>query len=311
MFDFPGERLVRPLFAALIASLRAGKVRQRYRVLGGMSPLMPLTQGQAVGLEDALLRRGFEVPVEVCMRYSHPFAAEAVERLLARGARGIIGLPLYPQYSQSTSGSSLLALRHAAQRLSPGLPCREISHWCDDPEYHMALARRILACRERMGDVEGVGLLFVAHSIPVRFVLKGDPYVGHVEMTVSGTLEALKKETNGCLPWWLAYQSQVGPVNWVGPTVSQVLELILDEGVRSVVVAPVSFVSDHLETLYDIDLHYRRQAFELGFERFERIESLNTSDDFVSALADRVIKEFGQELFRRNTDESPRADGMS
>jgi ferrochelatase len=311
MFHFPGERLVRPLFAILIAALRAGRVRQRYRVLGGTSPLMPLTQAQAVGLEAALLQRGFDVPTEICMRYSHPFAEEALERLLARGARGIIGLPLYPQYSHSTSGSSLLALRKAAERMDPGLSFQEITHWCDDSAYHTALAKRILACRERMGDVEGAGLLLVAHSVPVRFVLRGDPYVEQVEVTVAGVVEALKKQASERLPWWLAYQSQVGPVNWVGPTVSQALETILDKGFRSVVVAPVSFVSDHLETLYEIDLHYRRIAFELGFERFERIESLNASDDFISSLADRVIKSFGQELSKQDREESPRADRMS
>ena len=311
MFDFPGERLVRPLLATLIAALRAGRVRQRYRVLGGTSPLKPLTQAQAVALEAALLQRGFDVPVEICMRYSHPFATEVVERLLARGARGIIGLPLYPQYSHSTSGSSLLALRQAVERLCPGIPCREITHWCDDPEYHAALARRILACRERMADVAEVGLLLVAHSIPLRFVLRGDPYVEQVEMTVTGIRDALKRQAGELLPWWLAYQSQVGPVNWVGPTVPQVLETILGDGLRSVIVVPLSFVSDHLETLYDIDLQYRRHALELGFERFERIESLNASDDFVSVLADRVIKVFGQELSKQDTDESPRADRMS
>jgi len=298
MFRFPGERLVRPFFAALISSLRAGRVRRRYRVLGGTSPLLQLTREQAAGLEGALLNRGYSVPVEVCMRYSHPFSAEAVGRLQARGAGEIIGFPLYPQFSHSTSGSSLLALRQALKGLRPGLSFREITHWYDDPDYHAALGRRILACRERFVGEEGVGLLLVAHSVPERFVLEGDPYVEQVEKTVTGILNVLDRETNAHLPWLLAYQSQVGPIRWVGPTVEQALEAMLGDGLRSVIVAPVSFVSDHLETLYDIDLLYRRQAIEMGFERFERVESLNASDDFVDLLAGLVIRRFEEVLSR-------------
>lgn len=296
MFRFPGEKRVRPLFAALIAGLRAERVRQRYRVLGGTSPLLPLTEGQAKGLEAALLQRGYAVPVEVCMRYSHPFAPEAVERLAARGVRNVVGLPLYPQYSDSTSGSSLRALHRATEQHRPRLSCQEIRSWFDDPAYHAALARRILACRQKWEGVEHIGLLFMAHSVPVRFVLRGDPYVQHVEKTVAGVLDVLNRQAGPALPWMLAYQSRVGPVKWVGPTVLEALEAFLGEGIRSVIVAPVSFVSDHLETLYEIDLHYRRLALELGCERFERIESLNASDDFTALLADRVIGACGNEL---------------
>jgi len=154
-------------------------------------------------------------------------------------------------------------------------------------------------------------LLFVAHSVPIRFVRRGDPYVEQVQRTVAGVLDALHRQTDERLRWLLAYQSQVGPVKWVGPTVPQALATLLGEKIRSVIVAPVSFVSDHLETLYEIDLDCRRHALERGFERFERIESLNASDDFISVLADRVIKGFGCELAETERNESPRADGMS
>jgi ferrochelatase len=310
MFHFPGERLVRPFFAALISNLRAGRVRRRYRVLGGTSPLLRLTQEQAAGLEEALLERGYSVPVEVCMRYSHPSSAEAVGRLRARGAGEIIGLPLYPQFSHSTSGSSLLALRKAVEGLRPGPSLQEITHWYDDPDYHAALGRRILACRERLAREEGVGLLLVAHSVPERFVLRGDPYVEQVEKTVAGILDVLEREASAHLPWLLAYQSQVGPIRWVGPTVEQALEAMRGDELRSVIVAPVSFVSDHLETLYDIDLIYRRKAIEMGFERFERTESLNASDDFTSLLAGLVINRFEESLSRSEKNEDPRVGGM-
>jgi ferrochelatase len=310
MFHFPGERFVRPFFAALISSLRAGRVRRRYGVLGGTSPLLQLTQEQAVGLERALLERGYSVPVEVSMRYSHPFSTQAVARLQARGAGEIIGLPLYPQFSHSTSGSSLLALRQAMQGLGSGVSFREITDWYDNPDYHAALARRILACRERLAREEGVGLLFVAHSVPERFVLRGDPYVEQVEKTVRGILNVLERETSAHLPWLLAYQSQVGPIRWIGPRVEQALEAMLGDGLRSVIVAPVSFVSDHLETLYDIDLIYRRQALEMGFERFSRTESLNGSDDFTDLLAGLVINRFEEALSRSERNQDARMGGM-
>jgi ferrochelatase len=309
MFHFPGERLVRPLFATLISSLRAGRVRRRYRLLGGTSPLLRFTQEQALGLEGALLERGYSVPVEVCMRYSRPSSSDAVGRLRVRGVGEIIGLPLYPQFSHSTSGSSLLALRQAAvQGLRPGLSYREITHWCDDPDYHAALGRRILACRERFAREQAVGLLLVAHSVPERFVLRGDPYVEQVEKTVTGILNVLDTETSVEFPWLLAYQSQVGPIRWVGPTVELALEAMLGDGLRNVIVAPVSFVSDHLETLYEIDLLYRRQAIEMGFERFERTESLNASDDFVDLLAGLVVNRFEETLSRSERKEDARTD---
>ncbi len=289
MFSFPGEGLVRPLFAALISTLRAGRVRRRYRILGGTSPLLQLTRNQAVGLEAALRARGYDVPVEVCMRYSRPFSSEAVERLRARGAGAIVGLPLYPQFSHSTSESSLIALTEAIRDHCPGMPMKAIRYWCDDRGYHRALAGRILACRRALAPEQEPGLLFLAHSVPERFVLRGDPYVEQVERTVAGVLDALRTESSEVLPWMLAYQSQVGPIKWVGPTVPQAMEAMLADGVRSLIAAPVSFVSDHLETLYDIDLEYRRNALELGFEGFERIESLNAGDDFLSVLAGLVI----------------------
>jgi ferrochelatase len=310
MFRFPGERFVRPFFAALISTLRAGRVRRRYGVLGGTSPLLRLTEEQAAGLQKALLRRGYSVPVEVCMRYSRPFSWEAVERLRARGVDEIIALPLYPQFSHSTSGSSLVALREAAQGLRPAPSVLEISDWYDDPDYHAALGRRVLECREKLAHEKGTGLLLVAHSVPERYVLQGDPYVEQVEKTAAGILDVLDREKIPDLPWMLAYQSQVGPIRWVGPTVEQALEAMLGDGLRSVIVAPVSFVSDHLETLYDIDLIYRRRAIEMGFERFERTRSLNADEDFVDLLAGLVIRRFEGSLSRTGENEDPPADGL-
>ena len=311
LFRFPGGKFSRTLFAALISSLRAPRVHGRYRILGGVSPLLDITRKQASALEAALSGRGLEVPVEVCMRYSRPFAEEATERLLARGADRILGVPLYPQYSMSTTGSSLRALQVAVSKLAPHTNCENLPYWYDDPGYLEALAGRILACRGKIREQGRSGLLFLAHSIPVRYVQEGDPYVDQVQGTVEGVLREIKKHDSKTRPWFLAYQGQVGPVPWVGPPVRQVVRRMVDEGIVEAVVVPVSFVSDHLETLYEIDLQYRRLALEMGMITFQRIESLNDGQDFIRALADLIVRRInkmqnGQDLV--GTD-SPGAGG--
>jgi len=289
IFEFPGGRRLRPLFAGLVASLRASRVSQRYRILGGTSPLLSITRMQASALEAALRAKGSPAIVEVCMRYSRPFAQEAVARLVARGADEVIGFPLYPQFSKTTTGSSLGDLKGAVERISPGMTYREIPYWYEDPFYQTALVRRILACQNKMSNKEEAGLLFLAHSLPVRFVERGDPYIDQVQATVEGILQGLKRESNESLPWFLAYQGQVGPVKWVGPPVPRTLKTMVDLGIRRAIVVPVSFVSDHLETLYEIDLEYRRHALEIGMVQFERVASLNAREDFIAVLADIIL----------------------
>ncbi len=293
IFEFSGGRWFRTMFASLISTLRAPQVRQRYRALGGLSPLLAHTQKQALVLEQSLAEEGFDAPVEVGMRYSRPFISEAVRNLVNRGAEGIIGLPLYPQYCRSTTGSSLLALKESAEIICPDFSCRDIFHWCENSGYHTALARRIQASLNKFQSQEKVTLLFMAHSIPVRYVQKGDPYIDQVKITVEGVLQALKREGLDGIPWYLAYQSRVGPVKWVGPTVMEVLRTMMAKGLNRIIVVPISFVSDHLETLYEIDLHYKRLALELGVQRFERIESLNAGKDFIKTLAEQIVQSFG------------------
>jgi ferrochelatase len=288
IFRFPGGSLSRPLFAGLISTLRAPRVRRRYQAIGGVSPLLEITKRQATGLENVLLDRGTPIPVEVCMRYSHPFSREAVGRLRQRGAKQIVGVPLYPQYSSTTTGSSLRALREALWAVCPEVPLREIKHWFDDAAYQTAVAERILTCLDNLRTTRKTGVLFLAHSIPERFQREGDPYIDQVRETVAGIAKLLRERGRGTVPWFLAYQGQVGPVRWVGPTVREGLQAMMCEDVLGAVVVPVSFVSDHLETLYEIDLEYRRLAFEVGMKTFVRIPPLNADGDFIRALADLI-----------------------
>jgi len=288
IFRFPGGRAARPLFAGLISSLRAQRVRARYRAIGGVSPLLEITRRQAEALEARLGIRGTPMPVEVCMRYSPPFSREAVRRLRMRGADEILGVPLYPQYSSTTTGSSLRDLRGAAAQICPAVPVREIRHWHEDRGYQEIVAGRILAGLDAASRGFRTGVLFLAHSIPERFCREGDPYIEQVRETVAGIVDILARRGPRAVPCFLAFQGQVGPVRWVGPTVQEGLRTMLCQGIPGALVVPVSFVSDHLETLYEIDLEYRRLAFEMGMRSFDRIPSLNADEDFIEVLAARV-----------------------
>ena len=291
IFRFPLGSILQTPFALLVSSLRAGKVKRLYQQIGGGSPLGEITQRQASALEMDLSSRGYAFPVAVAMRYWKPDTLEAIERMLDRSVDRIIALPLYPQYSRATTGSSLHLLETVVKGSGSSLSVRAIESWCSHPGYLACIAGRIEKALDQVGYGPHTALLFVAHSLPQRFVQEGDPYVQEVERTVQGTLSLLAAQaTCSTIPWYLAYQSRVGPVQWVGPPVEEVLHQMIDQGHHKIVVIPVSFVSDHLETLYEIDIQYRNMASRCGASVFERIEALNDAPDFIQCLADLVIR---------------------
>jgi ferrochelatase len=282
----PGGPILQPAFASLIAFARSGRVAKRYRRIGGGSPLRRLTEEQAAALERELARAGGDPShVGVAMRYTQPGAATALSRLREAGERRVIALPLYPQECDATTGSSLADLEYARARVAPEIDILSIRSWHLHPGYIEALAERIretLVLLEPAERSEAV-LLFSAHSIPVSLERRGDPYVPQIRETVAAVLERL----GGDRPWHLGFQSRTGPVQWVGPGTDELIRGEL-KGARAVVVVPVSFVSDHIETLYEIDLLFGGYARAAGIRRFVRCESLNTSPRFIRALADIV-----------------------
>lgn len=293
----PGGPALRRRAAWLLSRLRLRKAARRYRAIGGGSPLGEITQRQARALEKTLADRGHPMPVSVAMRYWRPCADEAVAHMAEKGIGSIVALPLYPQYSTATTGSSLAALKKAvAEGDACGIDLLEIESWCDHPGYLACVATRIeraLALTE--GPPGRVAILFVAHSVPVRLVKRGDPYVSEVERTVRGVVGLLDKALDTGrfrqgLHWEIAYQSRLGPVAWVGPRVEDVIQRMIDKGWRSLMAVPVSFVSDHLETLYDIDVVYKNFAYRRGVTHFVRIEPLNDAPDFISCMADLVTE---------------------
>jgi ferrochelatase len=291
LFHFPLGRLLQTPFALLVSTLRAQKVRRRYHEIGGGSPLGEITLRQAKALEKGLESHGYYIPVAVAMRYWRPDTMQAVEEILHKNAERIIALPLYPQYSRATTGSSLHLLEAVVKEYGSGLVVQVIRSWWNHPGYLRCMALRIQRALDRIGSDSHVGLLFLAHSLPLRFVHEGDPYVEEVEKTVQSILSIVIEEYLGStIPWYLAYQSRFGPIRWVGPSVEEGLKQMGAEGCRKIAVVPVSFVSDHLETLYDIDILYRRLAYRYGISAFERIEALNDAPDFIQCLTDLVIQ---------------------
>ncbi|MDW7711894.1 MAG: ferrochelatase [Deferrisomatales bacterium] len=274
----PAPAFVRRPLAWWIAKRRAPRSAENYRAIGGRSPLGEITRAQAKALEAEL---GPGYAVTVAMRYWHPRAAEAARAVQASGARAIVALPLYPQFSRATSGSSLADMERAlAEEGLDGLPREVIRSWEDFPPYVSALA----ACvREALEGLEGATVLFSAHGLPVKLIEGGDPYLGHVQATVAAVMTHLPG-----VPYRLAFQSRTGPVRWLEPSVADELAALAGQGVKRVVVVPVSFVSDHIETLHEIDVEYRELAESLGFEVFRRSPSLNTRPSFVRALAQLV-----------------------
>jgi len=275
-----GPALLQKPLAWLISRRRAPKSRDIYSRIGGGSPLRSITEAQAATLEKALCAHG-DYRVTAAMRYWPPTAETAMDSLLRLGVTRFIALPLYPHYSRATTGSSLRDLRRAHANIAPGLPLLEIPSWPDQPLYIAALAEKIRQGANLFGS-EPFQLVYSAHSLPTSFIRDGDPYVKEIHRTIA----ALEKATG--LSGKLCYQSRSGPVEWLSPATSEVIATLAGEGCRNILMVPISFVSDHVETLYEIGMLFREQAKSLGL-RLEMTASLNTDPQFIDCLKDLVL----------------------
>jgi ferrochelatase len=282
LIRLPAGALLQKPFAALISVLRAPKVRLNYAQIGGKSPQLEWTTRQVEGVARAL---DADVRPYVAMRYWEPRADEAVQRMRADGIERAVVLSLYPHYTGATTGSSLNDFARAVKLHHPRLRYTVIREWYNWPGYLDALANRVREGLEKFHEMsrDEVTILFSAHALPQKFIDRGDPYLEHVQATVRGVMERI-----GDHPWTLAFQSRSGPVQWMEPDTVEELDRLGAERVPGVLIVPVSFVSDHIETLQEIDFEYRLHAEKVGIPRFERAPSLNAHPDFVSALADLV-----------------------
>lgn len=311
IIPLPGGPALQGFWARFISTVRTPKVRTKYAEIGGGSPLLKWTRRQAQGLVGLLNGddRGAEqgpsgtsqalgdphfagVPqrdgrfiAALGMRYSPPTATEALEYLKGQGCRRVVVLPLYPQECVATTGSSFKDLEKALQLHGNAFEMTTVRSFHTHPLYLQAMTERIREGLKLFSEGEPV-VLFSAHGVPIRIVETGDPYVRHVRETVDGLLGLLGDDIG---EYRLAYQSRTGPVRWTEPGTDEVLQELGRSGKRSVLVVPISFVSDHIETLHEVDIEFREVAEKAGIEYYHRAPSLNDSPAFMQALRDIVL----------------------
>jgi ferrochelatase len=269
-----GPALLQKPIAAMIARRRAPSSTANYKKIGGGSPINRITGDQARALERLLADDG-EFMVRPCMRYWHPFADTVLKEMKRAGVERLIALPLYPHYSRATSGSSFYDLRQQIQKLKLEIPLKEISSWPTQPDYIDCLVSRINEGAARLGDP--VEIVYSAHSLPTQFIDEGDPYVRELEMTIKAVEARTGRKGHLC------FQSRSGPVQWLEPSTPDMLKTLADRGCTNILMVPISFVSDHIETLYEIDMLYREQAKQLGM-RLESTPALNDDPVFIRGL---------------------------
>ena len=287
IIDFPFSRIGRRPLAKLISSTRAKKASQHYASIGGGSPIRKFTERQAAALEAQLMREGVDARCVVAMRYWHPFTAEAIEQLEEARVDHVVLLPLYPQYSRTTTGSSLNEWRRrwADTDSKKKAPTSCVEAFYRNPIYIESFVDRVNESLSQFPDPQTVELVFSAHSVPVSVIEKGDPYQRQIEETVELVMN------QGAWPnsHRLCYQSKVGASRWLQPSLHTTLRNLAAGKIRDVCVIPISFVSDHVETLGEIDHCAREEARLLGIERFAMTQGLNDSPKFIQALADCVL----------------------
>ena len=289
IIDFPFARIGRKPLAKLISTTRARKVQHHYATIGGGSPIRRFTERQARRLEVDLTNQGLDARCFIAMRYWHPFTSEAIAQLESAQCDEVVLLPLYPQCSSTTTGSSL----NEWERLFHGnIPVHNVGAFYQHPMYLDAVIEKIEEALARFPKPERAEIVFSAHSVPMSVIAKGDPYQRHVEETVR-----LLMERGGWRnPHRLCYQSKVGASKWLQPSLHRTLHDLAAEKVREVCIVPVAFVSDHVETLGEIDHEAREEARRLGITQFEMSAGLNDSPKFISALAQLVTDALGEEV---------------
>ena len=283
---------VRKAIAYTIATLRRKTSEGYYRQIGGGSPLRRLTEEQARALAEEFKRRGKTVQTFVGMCTWHPFMSEAVTEIEKADIDALVILPLFPHYSVTTTGSGfsilhgLIDKRPSFQKLT----LNWVKQWPDQPTYIESFVQSIGKELKKFGKPDEAHILFSAHSIPESYVRNGDPYLEQTKITVERIMDRLGRKN----PYQLSFQSKIGPVKWLEPFTNDVILKLGKDGVDDVLVVPISFVSEHIETLYELDILYKKVAAEAGVENFKRVPALNSDPTFIRALAEVVENAVGE-----------------
>ena len=285
IINFPGSFLARKPLAKYISTTRSKVVGKNYAEIGGGSPIRRLTEQQASALQAALVARKIDARVHVAMRYWHPDTSEAIAAVASGPPPDeLVLLPLYPHYSFATTGSSLKEWNRL-YKPNPKIPVRTINHFYDHPSYVAAIVERINSVLTTLPDPDAVHLVFSAHGLPMALVEKGDPYPQHIAATV----DLVRKAGAWPNPHVLCFQSKVGPQKWLQPPLTGTIEKMARDGIKRILVVPISFLTEHIETLHEINIEARHQAASLGITDFHMMPALNDSPLLIDALADLVL----------------------
>ena len=287
IIDFPLSFLFRKRLAKLISTRRAPGIIEQYNKIGGKSPIREYTEQQASLLEAELNRHGVDARVYVAMRYWNPSTSDALDAIERDRVDRIILLPLYPQYSKATTLSSMKEWEKEVAQRGSKVPSELVESYFDFPPYIDAFVERIRQGLERFPEEQraDVNILFSAHGTPMKLVRQGDPY----SHQIAKTIEAIMARGAFSQPHHLCYQSKVGPLKWLEPSTPDMIHRLAGEDVEDMLLVPVAFASDHLETLFELGIEYRREAMEAGVRQYEVTEGLNESPKFIDALARLVI----------------------
>ena len=287
IINFPGSFLVRKWLAKLISSKRHPRIQEQYKQIGGKSPLKDFTLGQARLLEEKLNDK-FPARVFAAMRYWHPFTEEVLDDLEREGINKVILLPLYPQFSKATTESSLKEWKkQLSLREKSDIEWKLVEHYYDFPPYIDACVERVNQGLEKFpAEIrETVDILVSAHGTPMKLVREGDQYSGHICETVTAVMQSGVWNN----PHHLCFQSKVGPQKWLTPSTPTTIDELAKKGSKQMLIVPIAFASDHLETLYEVGIEFRHMAKEAGVEQFEVTEGLNYSEKFIDALSQLAI----------------------
>lgn len=290
IIDFPGSFLFRRGLAKLISKLRHPRIQEQYKQIGGRSPLKEFTLRQAKLLEESLQDVG-PIKVYTAMRYWTPFTQDAIDEIVKDGVTDVILLPLYPQYSKATTESSEKewnrVMRSVPENKRPKVTL--IEEYCEFPPYIDAIAERITEGMSRFPESvrDSVHILYSAHGTPMKLVEQGDPYSHHIKKTVDALIAELSLPNDSSL----CYQSKVGPLKWLTPSTPDTINELAVKGVENMLVVPVAFTSDHLETLFEVGIEFKHMATAAGVRQFEVTTGLNDSPTFIGALDQLVRRE--------------------
>jgi ferrochelatase len=273
--------LFRFLLASWLSRKREHEASEIYQHIGGCSPIFPNTQKQVDALQNVL---GENFKVFVVMRYWHPRAEEVFHKVKSYDPVQVVLLPLYPQFSSTTTASSFKEWQDMCQQKQWSKPTRKICCYPTQPQFIEATTKLLKDKLSLFSSLEKVRVLFSAHGLPQRIVNQGDPYQWQIERSVSEILRHLGKPI---LDYVVCYQSRVGPLKWLEPYTDVEITRAGNDGI-SLVVVPISFVSEHSETLYELDIQYKKLATEAGVPRYERVSTLGIESAFISGLADLI-----------------------